>query len=529
MVAPANKLEMAMRQNDQRWVAVYANPVGMQPQAFNLGNVSVQDAHAGARQREAEGLKLLYVHRVCPVAQALGLPKRGLLAGVVESWIHPEPVQDWLVVERILSSGSTLGDPDIVTSRGTIVASAPTEGRAKGLAEAKRLSTNPKYWFDVVHRDQIEVVIQTASPVEPTSEAELSARAESFALWKSRETPLRPMTPAEASHPMNDDPRLIFRRHEARGYTFQIGNPANAIRPWDESVLDALVLHVIDAGGAWPKVDVDGATQVLGPSRSADNQSFDIENTRKRIRHLGAGLREVGKLAGANWIHPIALEAEALMVNSMAHQARARTSIGESLMAALRECAKHPEFPPRPMTPVFRWVEDPEHPAGGMLVETDWAYQDLDLFSYARSILATRAFEQECVASKRTFHLTLSRSRDEWSLYAPGVTEEQIDDGGAASLVSGAGDPTGADYLEAANVAAQRAAKRIGGHWDRLEQRCIFRDRATNLFYECRSLDDMLRLRQLQESQDGQVRSSALMVWMAERKPVLTNSLSRSA
>lgn len=116
----------------------------------------------------------------------------------------------------------------------------------------------------------------------------------------------------------------------------------------------------------------------------------------------------------------------------------------------------------------------------------------------------------------KTYGLISCISPDGWSLHAPGVSDEQIADGDAAYLNSGEGEPTAADYAEAAQIAAERAAKRMNASWDRSRQVCTFRDPASGKDFVCNNIDNMLRLCALQESTETTSHAQAYDLWFAE-------------
>lgn len=121
-------------------------------------------------------------------------------------------------------------------------------------------------------------------------------------------------------------------------------------------------------------------------------------------------------------------------------------------------------------------------------------------------------------------NLTLCRSNDGgWSLHGPTADDARIaagDDpyllcGGAQQTDDGWDRPNDADYAEAEQIAAERAAQFIDSTWDRSQQECIYYDDATGESYRCDELDDMLYLYQLIHDDDPDVRRDAYSHWCA--------------
>lgn len=62
----------------------------------------------------------------------------------------------------------------------------------------------------------------------------------------------------------------------------------------------------------------------------------------------------------------------------------------------------------------------------------------------------------ENTTAVRNEDFVICRSRDGWSLHAPGATDEEIAAGDAPYLVCGPGEPVAADYEEARRVLRER-------------------------------------------------------------------------
>lgn len=98
-------------------------------------------------------------------------------------------------------------------------------------------------------------------------------------------------------------------------------------------------------------------------------------------------------------------------------------------------------------------AEDWQHP-GEFLTAYMARVPDFPLHQFAT---ATDSDDDEATEHEDASDLVLCESPDGWSLHAPGSTDAQIADGDAPYLVSGAGEPTPADYAEALRVLRTRS------------------------------------------------------------------------